>query len=129
MNNEKEKEETFYKCPKCSLVFSHRTRLKEHFDSVHSLSPKPNFGLLKEDTHGWKVSFKCVVCSKMFSSKNNLAEHFNLKHSNKSDEESVIYKCAECSEVFRSENELADHFGSKHSSREETSEIHTVSFD
>jgi uncharacterized C2H2 Zn-finger protein len=119
VNNEKE--ETFYKCPRCSLVFSHRTRFKEHFDSVHSpFLPKPN--ILEKERE--RVNFKCAYCPKAFSSKSNLAEHFNLKHSNKSDEESVIYKCAKCSEVFRSENELADHFGSKHSSREKTSEMY-----
>ena len=126
VNNEKEKEETFYKCPRCSLVFSHRTRLKEHFDSDHSpfrmgiILPKPN--ILEKERE--KVNFKCAYCPKAFSSKSNLAEHFNLKHSNKSDEESVIYKCAKCTEVFRSENELADHFGSEHSSREKTSEMY-----
>ena len=119
MNNEKESEETFYKCPRCSLVFSHRTRLKEHFDSVHSpFLPKPN--ILEKERE--RVNFKCAYCPKAFSSKSNLAEHFNLKHSNYSDKETVIFKCAECSEIFSTENELADHFGSKHSSREKTSE-------
>ena len=87
MNNEKESEETFYKCPRCSLVFSHRTRLKEHFDSVHSplrmgtILPQPDI-LEKE-----RVNFKCAYCPKAFSSKSNLAEHFNLKHSNYSNKE------------------------------------------
>jgi len=80
-----------FQCKFCPFVASHRSNLKQHFDSMHSrlrlrcaecaysTSNKRNLRFHQQTVHLGK-SFTCDTCQKPFTTLGNLKQHYRRKH-------------------------------------------------
>ena len=82
-----------FQCDICDKLFSSKSNLKKHIDTIH----------LKLKSH------KCEECGKTFNQKGNLKYHVNSVHL-----KIKPYKCEECWKTFGSEQDLKRHKDAVH---------------
>ena len=82
-----------FKCDICDKLFSSKSNLKKHIDTIH----------LKLNSHN------CEECGKTFSQKGNLKYHVNTVHL-----KIKPYKCDECYKTFSSKQDLKRHKDAVH---------------
>ena len=80
-----------YNCDQCGKIFSKKSNLNRHIQSVHE-----------------NVQYKCKKCDKSYSDKSHLNAHIKSIHEN------IRFPCNQCGKVLHSQGGLAAHKKSQH---------------
>jgi len=109
----------WFQCKFCPFIASHRSNLKQHFDSMHSrlrlrcaqcaysTSNKRNLRLHQQTVHQGK-GFTCDTCQKTLTTLGNLKQHYRRKHDREK------FKCEKCDFQGSTASSLKRHVKSLH---------------
>ena len=81
------KEVVEYKCTICDKIFSHRSSLRVHKNSIHE-----------------NKRYQCIFCNYIATQLGHLNGHVAAQH------KGVKYKCKKCDQDFKYDSNLRKHF-------------------